>query len=594
MEEKLKLRSEVSEKFKWKIQDIISSDKEFEDRLKSLKGEFSKIDEFKQNLKIDNLLDCLKQRDKISQETMLLYVYANLRLNEDSTNNFYQAIASYAEALITEYQEKTAFIEPTILSFKEYEVLEEIEKENMQVYSHYIKDLLRSKKHILSQDKEELLAKFYEVGQAPDNIFSMLNNADLTFEDIKDSNDKDFSLTHGRYTSYLESKDRVLRKNAFKSYYTSYYNLKNTISTTYISSVKNDVVNAKIRNYNSSLEMALSSINVPISVYRTLIKTVSNNINLMHRYVRLRKKLLGLDNLHFYDLYTPMVKDVKTKMSFEDAKDTIKKALSPLGEDYIKNLQSGFDNGWIDVYENVGKRSGAYAWGAYGTHPFVSLNYDDTINSMFTLAHEMGHALHSYYTWQTQPYIYSSYTIFVAEVASTVNEALLMEYLLKTTTDKTQKLYLLNYYMEQFRGTLFRQTMFAEFEMLVHDSISNNKAQTFESLCELYKNLNIKYYGSDIELDKEITWEWMRIPHFYNSFYVYQYATGYSCAIALSQKILKDNNADKYINFLKSGSSNYSIDLLKLSGVDITKTVTVVNAMKVFESLLTEMEELTK
>lgn len=328
-------------------------------------------------------------------------------------------------------------------------------------------------------------------------------------------------------------------------------------------------------------------------MYKNLIATVHKFLPALHKYVEIRKKRLGLSEIHFYDLYTPIVKDVDKKIPFEEGKKITLEALKPLGEDYIKNLQDAFDNRWIDIYENVGKRSGAYVWGAYGCHPFVSLNYTDTLDDMFTLAHEMGHAMHSYYTTTNQPYIYGDYTIFLAEVASTVNEALLMEHLLKTTSNEDEKLYLINHFMEQFRGTLFRQTMFAEFEMIVHEKMENGEPQTFESLCEIYKDLNIKYYGNDIIIDEEITWEWARIPHFYSAFYVYQYATGYSCAIAFSKKILEENGKDAYLGFLKSGSSDYSTEILKKAGVDMTKKEPIEEALKVFEELVDKMDKIS-
>lgn len=590
---KIKERIEIEDKFKWDTKSLFNSDDDWIKTYNEIEKEIPNLARFKENLNIENIFECLKLRDEVSCIVEKLYVYANLKANEDSRDNTYQKLSSMADSIIVMYQSATSFIEPEILNLNEKELLEKLEDPKFNFYTHYIKDILRSKKHILPSDQEEILAKVYEISNTADNIFSMLNDADVKFESIKDKNGNEIEVTHGKYTSLLESTDRDIRELAFKSYCDYYYSLKNTISTTYTSSVKKDIFNAKVRNYNSSLELALDSINVPIEVYKNLIKTVEKFLPLLHRYIRLRKKRLNVEDLHFYDLYTPIVKEANTKKTFEEAKEIVLKGLKPLGEDYIKNLKKGLEDNWIDVYENVGKRSGAYAWGAYGVHPYVSLNYDNSINDMFTLAHEMGHALHSYYTWETQPYVYGNYTIFVAEVASTVNEALLMEYLLKETTDKTERLYLINYYMEQFRGTLFRQTMFAEFEMIVHEKFEKNEPQTFESLCEIYKNLNIKYYGEDIVLDKEITWEWARIPHFYNAFYVYQYATGYSCAIALSEKILKEDGANKYIEFLKSGSSNYSTELLKLAGVDITKTEPIEKAMKVFEKLIIEMESLT-
>lgn len=591
--EQLKPRSEVLEQFKWKIDDLVSSDKSWEERFEKLKQDFIKMDSFKNNLNINNLLECLSLRDKISNETFTLYVYANLKKNEDSTNNFYQSLASKSDSLISLYQGSVAFLEPELLSLDEDELLKAVSSGDLSLYNHYIKNLLRTKEHILSTEKEEILANAYEISQSADNIFSMLNNADADFGYIKDENGKEIKVTHGNYSMLLENPNRNVREQAFKAMYKFYYNLKNTVATTYTSSVKADIFNAKVRNYNSSLEHALSETNVSLDVYKNLISTVHKFLPAMHKYVDIRKKRLGLSEIHFYDLYTPIVKDVDKKITFEEGKKITLEALKPLGDDYIKNLNEAFNNRWIDVYENIGKRSGAYVWGAYGCHPFVSLNYTDTLDDMFTLAHEMGHAMHSHYTHTNQPYIYGDYTIFLAEVASTVNEALLMEHLLKTTKNEDEKLYLINHFMEQFRTTLFRQTMFAEFEMIVHEKMENGEPQTFESLCEIYKDLNIKYYGNDIVIDEEITWEWARIPHFYSAFYVYQYATGYSCAIAFSKKILEENKTDDYIGFLKSGSCDYSTEILKKAGVDMTKKEPIENALKVFEDLVNKMEKIS-
>lgn len=590
MAKQLKERSEVSDDFKWKITDLYASDDLWQADYTAITEKIPELAKYKGKVTTRNLLKLFKLKDEIGNVVERLYVYANLKSHEDSSNTFYQGLTDKADALITLYSANISFIEPELLALDEAEVIKKTEK---SVYKHYIEDIFRSKAHILSAEKEELMAQIYELAQAPDNIFSMLNNADLAFEDAIDKNGKAHTLTHGKYSSYLESTDRKLRKSAFKAYYKAFYAHKNTISATYAASVKKDVFNAKARNYSSCLNAALEPNNIPTEVYENLIKTVEKYLPLLHRYISLRKKRLGVKKLHFYDLYTPIVDDVNTKMDFESAKEIVKKAVEPLGKDYLKGFTEGLNGGWIDVYENKGKRSGAYAWGAYGTHPFVSLNYDNNINSMFTLIHEMGHAMHSNYTWSTQPYIYGDYTIFVAEVASTVNEALLMEHLLKTTEDENQKLYLINYFMEQFRGTLFRQTMFAEFELEAHRKCENGEPLNFDTLTEIYKQLNIKYYGTDIELDDEINYEWMRIPHFYTPFYVYQYATGYSAAIALSQKILNEKGANNYIKFLKGGSSDYSINLLKIAGVDMSTTEPTENALKVFEELLTQMEALS-
>lgn len=589
--EKLKNRSEVKEEYKWKISDLFETDDIWKKGYDSIMNKIPEILKFKNNVTVNNLFELLKLSDDIGNEVEKIYVYANLKKNEDSTNSKYQAMSDKSDGLIAFFQSECSFIEPSILSLNEKELLDKINSGKLKDYNHFIKNLLRNKNHILPSEQEKILAQAYEITQIPDNIYSMINNADMSFPDVKDSKNNTINLTHGNYISLLESEDRELRKDTFNKYYDTYYKLKNTLASTYNASVKKDIFISRIRNYNSSLEASLFSTNINPEVYKNLISTVSKNLNIFHQYIKLRKKRLGYDELHMYDLYTPIVSDADKIKKYEDAKDIILKALKPLGNEYIKSLKDGLENGWVDVYENKGKRSGAYAWGAYGCHPFVSLNYDNTVNSMFTLAHEMGHAMHSYYTWSNQPYIYGDYTIFVAEVASTVNESLLMEYLLENTTDKNQKLYLINYFMEQFRGTLFRQTMFAEFELITHEEAEKGNPLTFDSLCEIYMDLNKKYFGDNIVLDEKISWEWSRIPHFYTPFYVYQYATGYSAAIALCQKILHENGTENYINFLKSGSSDYSINLLKKAGIDMSKTEPIENAMKVFENLLNQMEK---
>ena len=589
----IKSRNEIEPQYKWKTEDLYPSDEDWTKEYNALEQKIPSILSYKDNITLDNLWECLSLRNELSHQAERLYVYANLRAHEDSTNSFYQGLADKADSIIVSYESAVSFIEPAILNLDENALLHRLSSNSsLKVYTHYISDILHSKEHILTADKEELLAQVYDLAVAPENIYSMLNNADMTFPDALDSNGNTHTLTHGKYISYLESSDRELRKSAFNNYYDTYYKQQNTIAAIYNSSVKKDVFNARVRNYKSSLAASLFATNIPTEVYTNLIDTVNAHLPLMHRYVALRKKLLGLDDLNMYDLYTPIVPNIDRTKTYDDAKNTVIEALKPLGEDYLNTLKSGFENGWIDIYENKGKRSGAYAWGTYGTHPYVSLNYDDTVNSMFTLAHEMGHAMHSHYTWSNQPYLYGDYTIFVAEVASTVNEALLMEHLLNTTTDINQKKYLINYFMEQFRGTLFRQTMFAEFELITHHMAENGEPLTFDSLSQKYMDLNKKYFGTDINIDYKISWEWARIPHFYTAFYVYQYATGYSAAIALSQNILHNNGTENYLSFLKSGSSDYSINLLKLAGVDMTTTEPITNAMKVFESLLEQMEQL--
>lgn len=582
-------RKNVKSEDKWRTEDLFCDIESWEKEYSECEELILKLGKYKNKLNIENMFVIFELDEKIGKMADRLYVYANLKSHEDMGNNFYQELCGKADRLIVKYSSACAFIEPEILALNENELKKAAEG---TIYRHFILNLLRNKKHILDTEKEELMAGMYELASAPDDIFSMINDADITFDDIEDKDGNKKPLTHGKYQKYLEDSDRILRKNAFKSYYKSFFSLKNTISKTYAASVKKDIFISRARKYGSSLECSLYGDNIPTEVYKNLVSTVDKHLDLLHRYIELRKKKLGVDELHFYDIYTPIVKNENGKISFEQAKQTVIEALSPMGGEYISVLKKSFEDGWIDKYENKGKRSGAYSWGSYGTHPYVLLNFSNNLNGMFTLAHELGHAMHSYYTWSNQPYIYGNYTIFVAEVASTVNEALLMEHLLRNTEDNDRKAYLINYFMEQFRGTLFRQTMFAEFELIIHEMAEEGQPLSFDTMTEVYKKLNKKYYGNEIVIDDEICYEWMRIPHFYTPFYVYQYATGYSCAIALSKRIIEKNSAKDYIEFLKSGCSDFSIELLKKAGVDISAPEPVEKALKVFENLLCQMENI--
>ena len=442
---------------------------------------------------------------------------------------------------------------------------------------------------------EALLAAASQLGQAPDEIFSMLNDADMTYPDAVDSEGNSHPVTHGTFISLMMSPDRTLRESAFRSVYGVYGQFRNTSAAVLSSQMKQLQFFANARRYPSALHAALADTEAPVEIYHNLIKAVHDNFPAMHRYVRLRKRLLGVDKLHYYDLYTPIVADEDMKVTFEEGKELARKALAPMGEDYLKILEEGFSNRWIDVYENQGKRSGAYSAGVFGVHPFVLLNYTDTLDDVFTLVHEMGHALHSYLSNHTQTVTYANYVIFVAEVASTCNEALLMQYLLGQTKEPRRRAYLINHFLEQFRTTLYRQTMFAEFELWCSEQVRKGEALTAESLCAKYGELNRQYYGEDIEPDPEIALEWARIPHFYYNFYVYQYATGFSCAIALSQRILREGKpaVDDYIRFLSGGCSADPVTLLRGAGVDIASPAPVSDALKLFDQLIGEMEELT-
>ncbi|WP_317854783.1 oligoendopeptidase F [Chakrabartyella piscis] len=598
MSQQILERNQVDAKNKWHITDFYETDADWEVEFTSLQNQLPELSAFASHLgdDADTLFACLSKNLELSSILDKVYTYSHMRLHEDSGNGTAQAMASRGEMLLVEYSATTSFITPELLSIPE-ETLEQFRKEKPEesaLYDHFFHSLLRQKAHTLTQAEEELLAKASELADAPQQIFTMLNDADMQFGMITDADGNEVPLTKGRYVTFLESSDRNVRKQAFETLYKSYLSQKNTIAATYSSSVKGDVFFAKARNYDSALDMALADDNIPTSVYDTLVDTVHEHLPLLHKYVSLRKKELGVEELHMYDLYTPLVAEADMKIPYAEAKETVLEALQVLGDDYTKALDMGMNSGWIDVYENKGKRGGAYSWGSYAVHPFVLLNHNDTINSMFTLAHEMGHALHSYFTWQKQPYLYGGHKIFVAEVASTCNEALLMEHLLAKTDDKKTRKYLINYFLEQFRGTLFRQTMFAEFERITHALVEAGEALTWEVLNDIYRKLNLQYFGDDIVIDEDIDVEWARIPHFYNAFYVYQYATGYSAAIALSRGILQEGQPaiDRYLDFLSKGDREYSIDLLKGAGVDLSSAEPIQKALALFEELLDEFEAL--
>lgn len=615
MNKEIKKRSEADPAFFWNTGHLFETDKKWEEEWNLVSAQMPDIVKWKGRLdeSADTLFRCLQECDEISMRLEKLYIYANLKFHEDSENTFYQTLSQKSEMLMVEYASQTSFLVPELLEIDDTTLNSFLTALNgIKVYEHFIENLRRKKKHTLSQPEEEILAKASEIADSPHQIFVMINDADLRFPLIKDENGEQTELTKGRYTVFLQSKDRRVRKEAFDTLYDTYEKQKNTLAAAYYASVKKDNFYARVRKYPSALAEALFDDYIPLKVYDTLIDTVHRHLPLLHRYIELRKRILGVEELHMYDLYAPLVPDLEEKnsdekeqktglraladgnwnISYEKAKETVLKGLAPLGKVYQDKLVEGFSGGWIDVYENKGKRGGAYSWGAFPGHPYVLLNHNDTINSMFTLAHEMGHALHSAFTWEKQPYPYAGHKIFVAEVASTVNEALLMEYLLENTEDKKEKAYLINYFMEQFRGTLFRQTMFAEFEKKTHEMAEQGEPLTCERLMKLYHELNVLYFGKEIVVDEKIDLEWARIPHFYNAFYVYQYATGYSAAISLSRKILSEGQpaVERYLDFLSKGNSEYSIDLLKGAGVDMTTAEPMEKAMQVFEGLLDQME----
>ena len=588
-------REEISNEFKWKMEDIYPTEEAWEADYRKVSECVPMIKSFEGTLgdSAEQLCKMQETYDDINWTVEKLHVYANQRMHENTANAFYQGLVGRVQVLEVQLMEATSYIMPEILAIPEENFKAMLESDVLAKYRTYFGRILRKKAHVLSGEMEELLAGAREVGEGPSDIFMMFNNADIKFPVITGEDGKPVEITHGRYGRLIESQDRTVREAAFKGLYDSYGKFINTIAATYRANVKQACFFAKARKYPSSLAAALDNSAIPVSVYDNLIESVHNHLPSLHKYLSVRKQKLGVDELHMYDLYVPMIGDVDKKIPYEEAKKIVLEGLKPLGEDYQALLKEGFENGWIDVYENEGKRSGAYSWGAYGTHPYVLLNYNDSLNHTFTLAHEMGHALHSYHSDAAQDFIYAGYKIFVAEVASTCNEALLIHHLLENSKDDAEKAYLLNYFLEQFRTTLFRQTMFAEFEKIAHVKCEAGETLTAEKLCDIYYDLNKQYFGDDIVVDKEIALEWARIPHFYTPFYVYQYATGFSAAIAISSKILagEPGIVEKYKKFLSGGSSLDCIDLLKLCDVDMTETKPVEDALKVFEA---NLEEFTK
>lgn len=595
-EERIPERSEQNPKYTWAIEDIYADDSLWRADLEKLKAMPERLIAFKGKLSEsgNTLLEFLTLSDEISVLCDSLGNYAQRKSDEDTANSVYQAMTGQLTNVFVKINSVLSFATPELVSVSDVR-MEELytEAPGIELYRTHLDRIRKQRDHILSDAEEKILALSGEMAQSPENIYSMFSDADLKFPDATDKDGVKHQVTHGSYIPLVQSKDRTLRKSAFESMYHTYDNFKNTCAATLSAQVKALNFYAKARKYNSTLEASLSDTDVPTEVYYNLINAVHENMHYMYDYVKLRKKIMGLEELYMYDLYTPVVPDFDMKITFEQAKEIVFKALEPMGKEYLAILKEGFENRWIDVYENQGKTSGAYSAGAR-VHPYVLLNHKDTLNCMFTLAHEMGHAIHSYLSNKNQPVIYSNYVIFVAEVASTCNEALLMQYLLKNTEDKREKAYLINYFLEQFRTTLYRQTMFAEFELKINEQIAKGETLTADSLNKLYHSLNELYFGNDIVIDSEIDLEWARIPHFYYDYYVYQYATGYSAAIALSQRILSEGETavKDYINFLSGGCSKDPISLLKGAGVDMTTSKPVSDALKLFGELISEMEQL--
>ncbi|MBP1937761.1 oligoendopeptidase F [Paenibacillus sediminis] len=589
-------RTEVPAEHRWNLEDLFQSQQAWDQEYKEVKELLVKAQTFQGKLNTpEEIKACFELEDEISQHVERLYVYAHLHHDEDTTNPTYQSLSQKGKKLNVEVNEALSFITPEILALSDEQLDSFIANPILSEYQFTLKEMKREKAHVLSKAEEALLAQVGNLSQAPQTIFGMINNADMKFPKIKDENGNEAELTHGSYIQFLESPNRDVRRSAFKAVYETYRKQKNTIAATLTANINKNIFYSRVRKYPSVLEMSLYGDNIPKEVYTNLIDTIHESLPLLHRYMNLRKKLLGVEELHMYDLFAPLVEEYKWDITYEQAKQMISEGLSPLGDNYLNPLQEGFNNGWIDVYENEGKRTGAYSWGAYGTHPYVLLNHKDNLNSMFTLAHEMGHALHSYFSDNNLKYRDAQYTIFLAEVASTTNEALLMDYLLKKSTDPKQKMYLLTYYADQFRTTVFRQTMFAEFEKIVHERAEQGESLTSQDLSQIYYDLNVKYHGKGMVVDQDIEMEWARIPHFYTSFYVYKYATGFSAATSFSKQILEEGKpaVDRYLGFLKSGGSDYSINILKKAGVDMSSPEPIREAMAVFEDVIKQMEQLT-
>lgn len=594
----LKTRDQIDNKYKWNIEAMIPDESIIDGALEDIEkqaGEYAKAYGGRLTSDAATLLSAFKERDSIWRKLEKIYVYARMRRDEDNSDSRYQAMSSKCNAVIAAVSAALAFFTPELLSASEDDVMGFVDKEpGLEEYRFAIKDTFRQKAHILSQPEENIMAQMSEVTGATNDIFTMLNNADMKFPEITDEDGDKVAVTHGNYITFMESHDRGVRKAAYEAMYDPYKSLINTIATCYNYNTKSDVINARIRKYESARAAALSGDNIPGEVYDNLVNVVNKNLPTMHRYVELRKEMLELDKMYMYDMYVPLIQLPKKQVPYEEGLDIMRAGLSPLGQEYIDRMNEGISQGWIDVYENKGKTSGAYSFGSYDSYPYILLNYTDTLKDVFTIVHEMGHSMHSSYTRQYQPYIYGSHSIFTAEVASTVNESLLMRYLLDKETDLEMRRYLLNMHLEEFRTTLFRQTMFAEFEDMTHRAIESGQVLTADSMCQQYEELNAKYYGTAVEKDDTIKYEWARIPHFYNAFYVYKYATGYSAATAISNKILTDGEPARkaYIEFLKTGESDYPIQLLKIAGVDMSSPEPVEKAMETFNSLLDEFEKL--
>lgn len=588
-------RSTIEEKYKWKIDKMYSSKEEIEKDISKVKNLIQEVKEYKGKLSEskENLYKVLNISENASRIVQNLYVYTHMKQHEDTRINDNQGRATKTEMLSTDLGVATSYIVPEILAIEENKLSEYLKDEKLSFYTKYIKDILRDKPHTLSEREEEILAATSELSTIPENVYDMLAYADMEFPEIEDEERNKVKLSHSNYSLFIKSKNSRVRKDAFEGEFSTYEKYKNTFASTLYGGIKSEIFYAKTRKYNSAIEASLFSDDVSLDVYNNLISAIDKSIPNLNKYVELKKKFLGLNEIHMYDLYVPLTDKFDMDIPYDKAQDIILEALKPLGEEYLKVIKSAFDEGWIDVYDNEGKKGGAYSWGSYDSHPYILMSYKNDLNSLFTLIHELGHSVHSHYSRTSQPFLYSDYKIFVAEVASTLNELLLINYLLENSKSKDETIYLLNYYLEQFRTTVHRQTMFAEFEKIVHQRVESGEPLTADEFTNIYYKLNEKYYGKSAIVDKQIGIEWARIPHFYSNFYVYKYATGFSAASALSQQILSEGSTavDRYINFLKSGGSEYPLEQLKSAGVDMTKKESIEEALNVFAELVNKLEK---
>ncbi|MEW8957141.1 oligoendopeptidase F [Clostridium sp.] len=591
----IKTRDFIEDKYKWKIEKLYESVSKWEEDFEKLKKETPILKTFSSQLNNpEKLMEFFKKYVDMSRALDKIYVYAQLKGDEDTSNTVYQGLRSKIDTFMAEFRSYYAYLEPEILSLPEDYLEKAIEKvPELKEYRFFLDKILNQKPHTLSKEKEELLASVSSCLYAAEDIYSMLTNADMTFPVIKDEEGNEVELTEVNYGTFIRSKDRRVREDAFKALFSTYKKYINTIATSLTFNIKNLVLETKIRNYDSCLETALKPNNIPLDVYNSSLETVNKHLSLLHRYVDIKKRLLGLSDIHMYDLYVPVIDVEKEHIEYEDAVNIVKEGLHPLGEEYLSIFSEGIKEGWVDVFENKGKRGGAYSWGCYDSMPYVLLNYNYGLDDVSTLAHEMGHSIHSYYSREEQPYIYSEYTIFCAEVASTCNEALLINYLINKEKDRNKRLYLINQELEQIRTTVFRQLMFAEFEAITHSTMEKGSSLTGEDLNKIWHDLNVKYFGPSMIIDEEIDIEWARIPHFYGDFYVYQYATGYAAASSFANSILKEGEkaVERYKGFLKAGGSDYPINILKKAGVDMTTSKPLEATMMRFKELLDMLEE---